>query len=471
MKYDLVIRDCLVVDPTNGVRRVTSVGIADGKILELGDIDGSAARQVVGFPGSILMPGIIDCHMHSTEMFGGVLALGMLARAGVTTALDMAGPVSEVLKAVKEHGFGINIASLETAWPGVTVKDNDPSVEECDAMRDRAMSGGALGLKILGGHYPLTPEGSRNVIESAHRGKVYIAFHAGSTRNGSNMAGVFDAVEFAEGRPFHLPHVNAYCRGMTLGDVREEVRQAMRLLIENRQILSEFHVAPLNAAHGHCTNGVPEDRIAVNCLKMGGYEQTEDGLRRALRDEYAQVLWMNRDGKNCYVKGPEALEYWESHGTDCMCCFPVNNRETAFLCASSRDENGKYVMDALSTDGGGVPRNFMIEMGTLLIDWGLWTLDDYVRMTSLHPARMLGLHDKGHLTPGTDADITVFDPVTRTAILSIVDGKIVCVNGILVGKEGSVICTPRGTRAVKDAGLVAKPVDIEECALYKGKSW
>jgi hypothetical protein len=470
LKYDLIIRDCLVVDPLNKINKVTSIGLAKGEIVETGDdLDGKVARQVVGFPGAILMPGLIDTHMHCSEWLGGELAFGMLSRAGVTTALDMAGPTTSVLHAMKKRGSGINVATLEAVRPGVSVKDLNPSYDECASLLQKSLSEGAIGLKLTGGHYPLTPEATANAIKAATDGRSYMAFHAGSAKNGSNIEGFMDAVEFADGRPFHMAHINAYCRGMIMKDPKEEMQLAIRTLKDNRQIVSEFHPAPLNGTSGKCKDNQPESHVTRNCLRMGGYPETEGGLRQALKDGYAQVSWENLDGENRYVQGMKAFEYWENMKGICTCCFPVNDRESAFLCASAVDENGNFVIDALSSDGGGIPRNFMIRYGYQLVTWGLWTIEDYVRMTSLNPARMLGLENKGHLSPGADADITIFDPIERKPLLTLVKGKGVCSNGVLLAEGGTVICTEKGYDSVKSAGLNAQIVNLEKSMLYAGR--
>ena len=46
----------------------------------------------------------------------------MLAQAGVTSALDMSGPVDSVLDIAKDYGVGINLACIEYVRPEHTVK-------------------------------------------------------------------------------------------------------------------------------------------------------------------------------------------------------------------------------------------------------------------------------------------------------------------------------------------------------------
>jgi N-acyl-D-aspartate/D-glutamate deacylase len=200
MKYDLVIRDSLVVDPVNGVKEIYSVGMKDGKIVEVGQfLDGAHARQVACMPGMVLMPGIVDSHVHASDLLGGELSFGMMARAGVTTALDMAGPVNVVMNYVNRAGAGINMAVLNALWPNVTIKNMDPSLDECRELLKKSLEGGAIGIKLIGGHYPYTANACRNAIRAANEARVYVAWHAGSEKNGSNINGVFDTAEFAGG--------------------------------------------------------------------------------------------------------------------------------------------------------------------------------------------------------------------------------------------------------------------------------
>lgn len=464
---DFVITDCTVVDPLNEIKRQTAVAIRDGKISEVGD--GVQGRRYASFPGAVLMPGIIDTHVHCADWIGGPLSFGMLARAGVATAVDLAGPARVVLDLMAEYGSGINLAVIEALYPGVSVEGNDPTREEIRSVLERAVRDGALGLKLIGGHYPLTPEASSAAIRAATDRRCYVAVHSGSTLNGSNMKGVLDSIEFADGRPFHLAHINAYCRGMVLEDPKDELKVLLGALTEHPEIISESHLGPYNGTNGRCVKGVPESHITRNCLRMGGYPETEEGLRRAFADGYALCVWEDLKGVNEYVAGQAALDYWTARGQDVVCSFPVNDREIAFLCATARNADRGFIIDALSSDGGGIPRNFMISYGYLLVEWGAWSLDEYVRKNSLVPARMLGLPNKGHLSQGADADITVFDPTERRVLLTMVGGRIVYAGGALLGSGGALLCLEEGGEAARKRGLSCQAVDLERSMLYGGR--
>ena len=60
---DLVIRDAQLIDGTGADRQRGSLGIQDGRIVALGDVEEQAAR-VIDAGGAIVAPGFVDIHTH-----------------------------------------------------------------------------------------------------------------------------------------------------------------------------------------------------------------------------------------------------------------------------------------------------------------------------------------------------------------------------------------------------------------------
>ncbi|MDB5511277.1 MAG: amidohydrolase [Enterovirga sp.] len=97
MAYDLILNGGRVIDPSQGIDRVTGVGFRDGKVAAIGDaLDRAGCPDVRDASGLIVSPGLIDLHTH---VYWGGTSLGIdaedFARAsGVTTAVDTgsAGP-------------------------------------------------------------------------------------------------------------------------------------------------------------------------------------------------------------------------------------------------------------------------------------------------------------------------------------------------------------------------------------------
>ncbi len=62
--HDLVVRGGTVVDGTGAGARTADVAVDDGRISEVGDLGGAAARRVVEADGLLVTPGWVDIHTH-----------------------------------------------------------------------------------------------------------------------------------------------------------------------------------------------------------------------------------------------------------------------------------------------------------------------------------------------------------------------------------------------------------------------
>jgi len=63
MSYDLLIKDADICDGTGQPRFHGSVAVRDGKIVEIGEVSGSATRTI-NADGLVVAPGFIDIHTH-----------------------------------------------------------------------------------------------------------------------------------------------------------------------------------------------------------------------------------------------------------------------------------------------------------------------------------------------------------------------------------------------------------------------
>src|SRR5580658_9458604 len=62
--HDLVIRGGTVVDGTGTAPRTADIAVDDGKITEVGDLGGAAARRTIDADGLTVIPGVVDIHTH-----------------------------------------------------------------------------------------------------------------------------------------------------------------------------------------------------------------------------------------------------------------------------------------------------------------------------------------------------------------------------------------------------------------------
>ncbi|MEF9995767.1 MAG: amidohydrolase family protein [Burkholderiaceae bacterium] len=465
--YDLILKNARVVDPVNGVNQVADIGIENGCIAAVEpDLPVAKACVLHDFAGATAIPGIIDTHVHLGAMWGGDQGQTMLAKAGVCTCLDLAGPIDDVIGTIGKRGAGLNIATLQFASPPYTFRDANPTVAEMDALIDASLEAGALGVKLLGGHYPLTPEVSRTLIVRARAKGAYIAWHAGTTEHGSNIEGMREAVEMADGNFLHLPHINSYCRGGVSDEISETL-EAIALLKANPNIYSESYISPMNGTRLTCADGVPVSKVTCTCLVKLGFEANEAGIEQGFRAGVVNAVVKIGD-ESVLVTGTEGLKLWREAGTDLGGSFPVNPPIPRIMLAAAKRESGAFVVDCLSTDGGCIPRNVIVDQGLSQVRLAALSLDDFVRKTSFNPSRMLRLPNKGHLAVGADADITVLDLEAQKPLAAFVAGRPIMYRGLVVGRGANVICTARGERSIRRQGLTPIVVDPTAAPLTMG---
>jgi hypothetical protein len=462
----LMVRGGRLVDPRNRQDGLADLVFEDGRVSEVGPgLAVPRGAQVIDVTGLLVMPGLVDSHAHVSGEYRPGHA--MMARVGVTTALNLSGDVRDVLEGIKRAGAGLTIASLDSPTPGNELPNASPSPAEIGAALDASLERGALGVKVLGGHYPYTPEATAEIFRAARERAAYAAFHVGSTATGSDLHGLRESAELADGGPLHIAHVNSYCRGMVL-DAIEEAQEAVQILVRHPNLRSESYLARANGTSGKCVNGVPASGTARNCLIMGGYPVTESGLEQAMLDGYCSVVDGTGDA-NRLVTGAEARDLWQELGTSIGISFPVNDPTSQFILATAKRPDGQYAVDALSTDGGGIPRNVTVDHGLAVVALGGLSLSQFVHKAALAPARMLGLDRKGHLGVGADADCAIVDVARRTVKATIAGGQPICLDGVIVGSGGTVVTTARGERAVRQAGLAAVVIDLAQSGLYDAR--
>jgi dihydroorotase len=82
-EYDLVVRGGRVIDPAQNIDRAADVAVRGGKIAEIGP--NLAGTKVVDAKGKLVVPGLIDFHMHAGDL---KLSPAEVLSTGVTTFLD-----------------------------------------------------------------------------------------------------------------------------------------------------------------------------------------------------------------------------------------------------------------------------------------------------------------------------------------------------------------------------------------------
>lgn len=466
MKYDILIKNGSLLDwetrPT-----VKDIGIKDGLIARISeDLDPAQAREVIDAKGKLVMPGLVDTHVHAVRDDCTDEGFRMLLRAGVTTAIDFKGPVDTMLKNFKESPYKPNIAFINGVYSGNGFDELDVSYSKLDEFTSYSLENGAIGVKVLGGHFPVTNDTLGRAIEINNKNWAYIAIHCGNTKNGSNIKGFLDAVEMAKSGRLHIAHINSYCRGSVYNEL-EETKIALEALKANKNLISESYLSEINGTSGLIDNeNKPKSHVTRNCLVMKGYEVSKEGLRKSILNGDCGVYFRTGDEMALHY-GKEAVDYWESVDYNANICFDVNPLVPRIACAIDKDENNDFAVTAISTDGGAIPRNSILDKGLLLTELGGLSLNELSLKASLNPARMLGLNSKGLLKESYDADIIVVDRNSRQALYTIVGGCVSAKHRELVGSKGKLLVLENAVKSMKERKIDYEVIDLRDSLLYR----
>jgi N-acyl-D-amino-acid deacylase len=161
-RYDLVLRNGLVVDGSGGAPFRADVAVRGDQIARIAPDMAAAAARTIDATGQVISPGFIDIHVHATRgtqmgLFE-VPTAGNYIRQGVTTILDGPDggspvPLAPFLARLEMLPKSINIGtfigqgSIREAVVGLGGSAGDPRRDREDAgPRRRGHARGAFGL-------------------------------------------------------------------------------------------------------------------------------------------------------------------------------------------------------------------------------------------------------------------------------------------------------------------------------------
>ena len=483
------------------VRRETSPNITANETFNLGDM--------------ILAPGFIDTHSHSDLILFDEPTLTPKIRQGVTTEIlgqdgfSMApmfreggseeweehlsgldgradcewgwGSISNYLDAIAENGLASNVATLvghgTVRFNILGMDDRHPSESELNEMAGlvtEALEEGAIGLSTGLVYTPQTNAETHEVQTLASQLRPYGRPFVAHIRNESDE--IWSALdEFIEigaetGVPLHISHFK-------LVD-RPQHGKAERIL--NRfEIARERGIDITADQYPYCAGSTMLASHLPPWARTDGSEQTLDYLknessRTRIRDylEEQREDW-NRvvvsyvaSEENNYLEGMSieeiADDYTEDPITVIMDLLLEERLEVSRIRHMSKEEDVQEILKhertAVATDGLLVgnphPRSYGTYprvLGHYTRDENLFSVEEAVRMMTSLPARAMGLHQKGVIRTGMDADFVVFDPSIVESPATYQDPKQypegmphVFVGGTFVVRDGEVTAETPG---------------------------
>jgi len=137
VKYDLLIKGGLVIDPSQGLNGIRDVAFADGKVVAIGRLSENNTSEVIEATGLIVSPGLLDLHVH---VFPGVSHYGIDADHGnigngVTTAVDAGSAGALTFPSFRKHIIETAVTRLYALLNISSIGMISPKVGELEDIR------------------------------------------------------------------------------------------------------------------------------------------------------------------------------------------------------------------------------------------------------------------------------------------------------------------------------------------------
>ncbi|MDZ7618481.1 MAG: dihydroorotase [Patescibacteria group bacterium] len=381
----IFIQNGRVIDPSQGIDRIMSLRIADGRIAAY-DVSPEAGDEVIDAAGRIVSPGLIDMHVHLREPGreeDETIASG--------TAAALAG------------GF-TSIACVPNTEPPI---DSQGSVE---FVRDRAARADNCRVYVLA-----CVSKNRDGKELAEIGQLVEAGAVGFTDDGSPVSDpelMRRAFEYC--LMFDKPVLNhSEIRELTEQGVMHEGKTSLILGLPGMPAAAEDVMASRDIALAEATGG----RFHLMHVSTAG---SVDAVRRAKRrgvrvttevtphhftltDECLRTFDSNYKMNPPLRDRSDVAACIEGLADGTIDCIATDHAPHAKEKKMQELDRAPFGIVGLETSLGLVVTH-LIEPGHL--DWPA-----AIEKMSVNPARILGLN-KGTLAIGADADVTIINPST-----------------------------------------------------------
>lgn len=451
---DLLISNGLVVDGTGSSPRFADVGIRDGRIVGVSSwrFYFSRAKLRIDASGRTVSPGFIDAHTHvegNIPLSGAFRAENFL-RQGVTTLITgncgrSRTDIAKLFHDLEKNGAYINVASLvghnSIRQEVMGVAAREPTASELNRMKDlvdRAIKDGAVGfstgLEYVPGRFANTSElvalakvaGSKGAIYATHirnegpkgleaiREALQIGREAGVASQishfkssgirqwhtiGQRLALLDEAR--TRGQTITID-VYPYTRSSTTTDILlpdwalREHRAGLRQVPGSRQIRQRLHADIVSLLNEEGWKDLSFVRLAAGQPEWIGKNLSQvPVVSEDLNQQVENLIEISLRG------GAQAV-YAQMNEQDVAQVatygFSVFGSDSAV-----RDPSAEYLPHPRGY--GTFPRVF----GRYVRDEKLLSLETAVHKASGQVAEIFHLENRGLLTPGSWADIVVFD--------------------------------------------------------------
>jgi N-acyl-D-amino-acid deacylase len=424
---DLVIRNATVIDGTRAPRFQADIGVAAGKIVEIGSIRGKA-KQEIDATGKIAAPGFIDAHTHDDRLMLSSPDMAPKVSQGVTTVVagncgislapapkGMKAPVAVPIDLLDDEGGWFRFKTFKEYVQALRAK---PAATNCALLVGHSM------LRIQTMDDVERPASKKEM--DAMRGMVDEALAAGAI-------GVSTGLYYEPASAAPCEEVIEICRplaqrnGIYCTHMRDEGEHILDSLDESFRVGRELgvpvvishHKVAGKANHGRSAETLPfienamrSQKIGLDCYPYHASSTILSGSRVANASKVL-VTWSKPHPE---VAGMDLAEIQKKLGLAVEDLLPAGaiyfSMDEKDVQRILRFEHTMIGSDGLPHDAAPHPRlwgSFPRVLGHYARGLNLFPLETAVyKMTGL-TARTFGLAGRGELKAGFAADIALFD--------------------------------------------------------------
>jgi N-acyl-D-amino-acid deacylase len=452
-EFDLVIKNGRIVDGTGAPAARGDIGVRNGKIVAIGNLNAEAAGKIIDAHGLVVAPGFIDVHTHAEDIIEMPTGENFI-RMGVTTLMlgNCGGSelnVDKFLRDVEATNICPNIATLighntvrRKAMGGNL--NRAPTEKEMAQMKDlvaKAMKDGAFGLSTGLIYLPGTFSKTDEIVELAKVASSFGGIYASHMRDEGleiedALNELFRVAREAKMRA-HISHIklsgrSAWGRATNILTLIERARAEGLDITQDQYAYTASstgisQLVPDWAREG----GKFDERLKDPATKARIKEEMLAGLKRRGAEDFSYAMIANYS-PDTSLNGLNIMEaarkkFAANSLNDQMEIILQIQSQASGVFHSMNEEDLQVFMKSPNTMfasdssvrkfGEGVPHprgygnnaralhRYVNELGVLRLEEGIR------RMTSL-PASAFRISGRGEIHEGFWADLVIFDPNT-----------------------------------------------------------
>jgi N-acyl-D-amino-acid deacylase len=446
-RLDWLIENGLLVDGTGAPPREASIGSLKGKLVVFAANESKpVATRVIDAKGYIVAPGFIDLHTHARADLLSTndnAVLNYLTQ-GVTTLVigndgDGTPHIEERFRALEQNQVGVNVVqfvghgALRRQHVG---NDNRLATEDelrsMEAALERALQEGAAGLSLglfyVPGSYAPTSEVIRLCRVAARHGKPCEAHIRSESARGAGVLTAIDemiTIGRESGAAIHIGHIKVLGRSVW-GQSTEVIARIEAARTEGLSITADQY--PWTASSTQLKNAILPAHWLAGARSEWRDRLLDPANKEAVLTDLAVGIERRGGGSALMLVATDNSDYEGRRLNEVAAMMSLSEPEAALrLLQDAPPRVVSFNMDeadieafmkqpwvATSSDGtDGHPRkyaSFPRKYAYYVQQRKALTLPEFIHRSTLLPAQILGLSDRGSIVNGAIADVIVIDP-------------------------------------------------------------